>query len=896
MSMNRKSPAVSFYGTRHLYPPEQQCWPISGPCILACATLACEQHPHRISDLLVTGSGDGSECEPCLIQLEERLIKSYPIWFLPDLQRSGAVHLLQGKDEGNFIVRQSSQLNTRALSVRLPPDKGPYIQHYLIEIHNDGSSYSLEASENRFDTLPSLIAYYSQCCVFQDEEFWGTVMASPTASTPTAESHHSNAPTPSPRPHDLSFSSFGKGGVTRGTSSTSLLSPQTLAGVCASGGSLGSSVGGSTSPLTPIRQQITSPQSTPCTPCGPSTPLGEEGMSRGRNEVRRHSRLGGRGKPIVPPRIGIDSHASNGDQSADIGCHLASSWEYHLHGSDTEDISGDAHSIAPSSVTRISEYDNVGSHGASFRTEDQHQKAPNHKTSRSILPEERIHPPLPTHYFPSTVSDSGTEFSEPWDSRKWEPFMHSEDDSSVDHYPRSLTATPALCTNTLEDSDMGGAGVTDTDSFVHVIGGENVAVSDDDDAGSISGTPTLSLAHAHNLDTQQRSRIMSPQLLALRHRQDAENGVAIRAYAVDLGNDTSTTFSQAVSNFITCTLESPEKDPAIVTRNVRQFMSGMKNYLVTSGEKEFEAIVKKQQSNLKATEFLNLDAILEDVLVRLVLRPLWNHINKLFVDAYSANGSIQQLATNMKYARSQQYIRLGIKAELSPPSGASLDTIRSLLTRMQKVYAPREKLESLLATISHIYQAMYENGNTSGSGDADDLVPMIMWVLCQSGMVSAEVEADYMWGLLLPSASSGEASYYLEAFHSAIHALKNLAPSPEPSPGNSLDSVKPDVSVVSDQGIMKIVIPDEKNGSIVTRTLPIRPATTTREVCKMMAHKLKVTNPQDYGLYKLVDGLESLLADNECPHKVKSDLSASGFHCTFAFKRMDAKIAWPILT
>lgn len=96
---------------------------------------------------------------------------------------------------------------------------------------------------------------------------------------------------------------------------------------------------------------------------------------------------------------------------------------------------------------------------------------------------------------------------------------------------------------------------------------------------------------------------------------------------------------------------------------------------------------------------------------------------------------------------------------------------------------------------------MYENGNTSGSGDADDLVPMIMWVLCQSRMISAEVEADYMWGLLLPSAASGEASYYLEAFHSAIHALKNLSPSPEPSPGNSLDSVKPvSTSVIASLG------------------------------------------------------------------------------------------------
>lgn len=84
---------------------------------------------------------------------------------------------------------------------------------------------------------------------------------------------------------------------------------------------------------------------------------------------------------------------------------------------------------------------------------------------------------------------------------------------------------------------------------------------------------------------------------------------------------------------------------------------------------------------------------------------------------------------------------------------------------------------------------MYENRDARVSGDADDLVPMIKWVLSQSGLVSAEVEAEYMT-LLLPNASSGEASYYLQAFHSAIHALKNFTPSPESSPGNSLDSVK----------------------------------------------------------------------------------------------------------
>lgn len=54
----------------------------------------------------------------------ERLVLSHPIWFLPGIQRAGAFHLLQGKEEGCFVVRKSSQSDTMALSVRLPPDKG----------------------------------------------------------------------------------------------------------------------------------------------------------------------------------------------------------------------------------------------------------------------------------------------------------------------------------------------------------------------------------------------------------------------------------------------------------------------------------------------------------------------------------------------------------------------------------------------------------------------------------------------------------------------------------------------------------------------------------------------------------------------------------------------------
>ena len=54
--------------------------------------------------------------------------------------------------------------------------------------------------------------------------------------------------------------------------------------------------------------------------------------------------------------------------------------------------------------------------------------------------------------------------------------------------------------------------------------------------------------------------------------------------------------------------------------------------------------------------------------------------------------------------------------------------------------------------------------------------------------------------------------------------------------------------------VLKIVVPDEMHGSIITKTLPVRPNMTTCVVCQIIVHKVCITNPQDYGLFKLVDG------------------------------------------
>jgi hypothetical protein len=51
---------------------------------------------------------------------------------------------------------------------------------------------------------------------------------------------------------------------------------------------------------------------------------------------------------------------------------------------------------------------------------------------------------------------------------------------------------------------------------------------------------------------------------------------------------------------------------------------------------------------------------------------------------------------------------------------------------------------------------------------------MFIYVLVQCGMVSAEIEVDYMWGLLHPYILAGEGGYHLTTLSSAVHVLKNL--------------------------------------------------------------------------------------------------------------------------
>ncbi len=76
-------------------------------------------------------------------------------------------------------------------------------------------------------------------------------------------------------------------------------------------------------------------------------------------------------------------------------------------------------------------------------------------------------------------------------------------------------------------------------------------------------------------------------------------------------------------------------------RNVRQFISGMKNYLVgaNSESEELRKEIKKQTETLNQNEYLNIDKILEEnVLVDLVISPLHLHLMSLIQNYHTKNG------------------------------------------------------------------------------------------------------------------------------------------------------------------------------------------------------------------------------------------------------------------
>ncbi|XP_045773880.1 protein sprint isoform X5 [Maniola jurtina] len=554
-------------------------------------------------------------------------------------------------------------------------------------------------------------------------------------------------------------------------------------------------------------------------------------------------------KPVEPPRVAAKPPTGKNEQTWAVD----SSWQFINKNDDCSNGENGTFPSLAEQESRLSGVDDSVHHFTVHQVVAQRFPDLRLNAEPVALPEETRSPPRASCYdnvhdlrpLSEQASDDGTVFSEPWDSTQWDGLIPPSNNQ-----PCYETDEPCEWESPIPRR---GNGTMRAKSFRDRL------------------DPLLAAGRVRALRGGRTSR---------------GAGAALRAYALHLAQDKSTTFAQNVDNFIACTLDSKETCPQVMMRNMRQFMSGMKNYLVKHGEREFEKEVEKERLKLKPTEFLNIDAILEGVMHRLVVRPLRSKLYTLLASWHSAD--VRQLHAAIERAQHATPLQLGIKESTKVPSSAVLAVISKHFLKMQEADSPLDKLENLLAAISVMFNAI-RGERTLG---ADDLLPVLAWTVARCRLVCAELEAELMAGLLPAALLAGEGGYYLTALFSAVAVLKRLAPDPGPDSSTpwrrgSAESNREGCGVA----VVRVALPDECRGSIRRVALPCRPGARARDLCRALAHAAAITNPQDYALFALHDGQETMLNENDCPQEVMSEKSGQNF--ILAYKRIDAKIAWP---
>ncbi|VDK75247.1 unnamed protein product [Anisakis simplex] len=122
-------------------------------------------------------------------------------------------------------------------------------------------------------------------------------------------------------------------------------------------------------------------------------------------------------------------------------------------------------------------------------------------------------------------------------------------------------------------------------------------------------------------------------------------------------------------------------------------------------------------------------------------------------------------------------------------------------------------------------------------------------------------------------------------------SVENCSAQDEAGSSSSAGSISP--VLYSPDAFIRVAIPDELDGSIRYHTFPGAAQMTAGKLCRVIANQFGITNPEDNGLYLLVDGFETCLLANECPDTIRHQLQQAHKSFLFAYKRHEAKIAWP---
>ncbi|XP_048371762.1 ras and Rab interactor 2 isoform X2 [Sphaerodactylus townsendi] len=359
----------------------------------------------------------------------------------------------------------------------------------------------------------------------------------------------------------------------------------------------------------------------------------------------------------------------------------------------------------------------------------------------------------------------------------------------------------------------------------------------------------------------------------------------------EMSRDKRTYFGCLVQDYVSFLQENKEchVSSTDLLQTIRQFMTQVKSYLSQSSELDppIESLIPEDQ----------IDVVLEKAMHKSILKPLKGHIEAMLKEFHVADGSWKQLKENLQLVRQRNPQELGVF--VPTPDFVDVEKIKVKFMTMQKMYSPEKKVMLLLRVCKLIYTVMENNsGRMYG---ADDFLPVLTYVVAQCDMLELDAEIEYMMELLDPSLLHGEGGYYLTSAYGALSLIKNFQ---EEQAARLLCSEARNTlrqwhkrrttnrtipSVDDFQNYLRVAFQEVSSGC-TGKTLLVRPYITTEDVCQLCAKKFKVDTPEDYSLFLFIDDTWQQLTEDTYPQKIKAELHSRPqpqvFH--FVYKRINS--------
>lgn len=384
------------------------------------------------------------------------------------------------------------------------------------------------------------------------------------------------------------------------------------------------------------------------------------------------------------------------------------------------------------------------------------------------------------------------------------------------------------------------------------------------------------------------SFIKSSALLSWSHENSLNTSNqfnSIRNLIYKMAKNEKTIFGKNISEFIKCTQVSKEQNPCILMSNTRQFMNGIKNYLLKNENIELRNLIDKERAYLEPKQILNIDCLIEDCLQSILLQPLKCKIYHLIVDWFISDGSIIAINKNIKFINSIQnetecLFYLGFNSNEHKPNSDVLKQLRVYYKRMQCEYAPLIKLKYILFIINDLLSSIKDFEANFELVEINDLLPVVIYALSKCQMYAIQIEIEYIWSLVNRSLLSSETVYYLTMMSSACYALVNL--------NSNLHAGR--LSFVDI--LFDVYFPDERGQVLKMSTVPVRPMSKCKDVVALIASKIRIYNSDEYALYLYENEKLTRLKDDERPFEIRFEKFKLGAFVKFIYKQKMSNILW----